>query len=385
MRILHISADYPDPLAPAKTKAIANLLGLVPEIGHRVYALNRVGWRAGIHALGFDDANGSGHRAVAYGAPGRGVFLKTFLDRLADWLCADLGGFAPDAVHAHKLSVEGLVGRTVAARLGVPLVVSLQGDSDLKIVGARRDLRGLYRRIWQEAAAVFPFAPWTAERMAALLGPREGPVHLLPCPAAQEEVVLPPRPAGPVFRTAFHLGSARRKNAAGLIRAIGLAAAREPSIALEIVGGGDAGAFAALSRLAGEVAPGRVRFLGAVPNARIGALFNGACALPLVSHRESYGMVFAEALLAGTPCLIPRGWGIDGYLPDGAVTLAVPAGDPDAIAEGLLRLVREEAAFKARLADLAARGGLTALCRPAIAATYRAGLAAACPGQRSAA
>ena len=381
MRLLHLAADYPDPLVPTKTKAVANLLGLVPGVEHRVYALNRVGWRAGIHGLDFADANGSHHRAVAYGAPGRGIWLKTRLERLADWILDDLGrAFVPDAVHAHKLSVEGIAGWRLARRLGVPLLVSVQGDSDLKILGVRRDLHGLYRQIWQGAAAVFPFAPWTAGRVAAALGPRTGPMSLLPCPAGGAETVLPPRVAGPLFRTAFHLGSAGRKNADGLIRAVGLAAARIPDISLEIIGGGDPAAFAALARLAAEAAPGRVRFLGAVPNDAVGTLLNGACALPLISHRESYGMVFAEALLAGTPCLMPSGWGLDGLWPDGGVTLSVPAGDTAAIAAGLERLVREEAAFKARLAALAEEGGLARLQRPAIGRTYATaleGLAAA--------
>jgi hypothetical protein len=35
MRVLHISADFPDPLVPAKTRAIANLLDLAPEHEHR--------------------------------------------------------------------------------------------------------------------------------------------------------------------------------------------------------------------------------------------------------------------------------------------------------------------------------------------------------------
>jgi hypothetical protein len=87
-----------------------------------------------------------------------------------------------------------------------------------------------------------------------------------------------------------------------------------------------------------------------------------------------------EALLAGCPCLIPQRWGIDGYLEDGEAVLAVPSRDVNAIAEGLVRLARDEAAFKARLARLAETGGLDLFRRDAIAAVYRAGLAEAVPG-----
>jgi glycosyltransferase involved in cell wall biosynthesis len=380
LTILHVSADYPDPLMPRKTRAIANLLALVPEHTHCVYSLNRVGWRAGIQALDFADDAGEVHRAVAYGGPPKGLFLKRYLDRLADWLAEDLfrRGVRPDLVHAHKLSIEGLIGASTAKRLGVPLAISIQGDTDLKIIGARRDLVPLWQKIWQGAAVVFPFAPWASERLTEWLGPRAGPVFLLPCPS-QADGVLRPQITGPIFRSAFHMAMYRRKNAVGLLRAVVLAARRVPEIRLEIMGGGDAAAFAHLAACVERIAPGRVRFLGAVPNTHIQALFNGSCAFALPSHRESFGMVFAEALLAGCPCLIPRGWGIDGYFADGEALLAVRSRDVSEIAEGLVRLAREESSFKARLARLADDGALDRLRRTEITKVYRSALAEAVP------
>lgn len=376
MRILHLSADYPDPLQPAKTRAVANLLPLVPEHEHLVYSLNRVDWRRGIAAIDFADAAGGAHRAVAYGAPPAGLFLERFLNRLADWIVADLArrGLRPDAVHAHKLSVEGLAAARIAEALGAPLVVSVQANSDLKIVGVKRGLRQRYRALWREARVIFPFAPWAGKGLTALLGPREGPVRLLPCPAARAETRLSPTAAGPVFVTAFHFRDWGNKNAEGLIRAVGLAAARVPGIRLRVVGGGDPAAFARLRGLADRHAPGRVIFEGAVPNEQVGALFNAACAFALVSHRESFGMVFSEALLAGAPCLIPAGTAIDGYFPDGEATLSAPSRDTPAIADGLVRLAREEAAFKERLARMQESGALAVMTRERIAETYRDGL-----------
>jgi hypothetical protein len=67
---------------------------------------------------------------------------------------------------------------------------------------------------------------------------------------------------------------------------------------------------------------------------------------------------------------MPAGWGLDGFRPDGEVTLSVPSHDIAAIAGGLVRLAREEAAFKARLAALAAGGGLDGLRREAVGRTY---------------
>lgn len=377
MRILHISADFPDPLVPAKTRAVENLLALVPEHEHRVWSLNRVGWRHGISALGF----GAGHRALTYGAPPRGLRLAGRLADVAAFILedADRAGFRPDLVHAHKLSVEGLAGETVAAALGVPLAISSQGDSDLKILGARPDLRPRWGRIWRGAAVALPFAPWTAEALGRRLGPRLGPTECLPCPTSTADV-LPPRETGPLLRAAFHLGVHRRKNAALLMRAAAAAAREVRDLRLEIVGGGDAEAFATLSETARALDPGRIRLVGPRPHGEMPALFNAAAALAVPSRRESFGMVFVEALMAGCPVLMPRGFAIDGYLEDGLVSLAVPADDPAAVAGGLVRLAREETAFKRRLRALQENGGLALFRDEAIAATYRRALAAAVRG-----
>ena len=58
---------------------------------------------------------------------------------------------------------------------------------------------------------------------------------------------------------------------------------------------------------------------------------------------------------AGTPCLISCGRAIDGHFENDSVMLtADPVGEAE-IARGLVRLVREEDAFNARLAELGGR------------------------------
>ena len=386
MRILHLSADYPDPVQPRKTRAIANLIELVPEHAHRVLSLNRRGgladpgaWAGGVAAAPFEDAAGS-HLAITYRAPPMGILHSRFLERLADRLEAPARAFAPDLVHAHKLTVEGIVGARLAARLGVPLLLTVQGNTDLKIAGARPDLRPLLARIWREAAVVLPFAPWAAEGLGRLLGARGGPVVTLPCPGPGDTLMAPrPTPEGaePVIVSAFDMAHAKNKNAARLIRAAARAREAAPGLRLEILGAGDPGPLAALAE---RVMPGRVAFAGPVPHDEIQRRFNRAAAFALVSHRETFGMVFAEALMAGTPCLYPRGRAIEGYFPAGgpdSVVLAAEPRDEAGIAAALARLVREEAAFKARLAALGASGGLDFLRRPNIAERYRGALATA--------
>lgn len=380
MQILHVLSAYPDPIAP-ETRASANLLALIPEHEHKVYSFKRSGWRPGIRAIDFDDAAGEGHRAIVYGAPPKGLFRAHFLDLLADWIAEDAArrDLRPDLIHAHKLSIDALVGQRLAARMGVPLMVSLQGNSDTLIVRIKRDLRARYREIWNDAAVLFPFAPWALTQLGAMLGARRGPVRMLPCPTPSD-AQMSPRITGPLFRSAFNIVHADSKNAEGLIRAVARAAAEVPDIRLDIIGGGDAPAFARVARLAEAIAPRHVRLLGAVAHDRVQEVFNASCGFALTSHRETYGMVYAEALLAGAPCLFSRDRAIEGYFEEGGVVLSADPRDVAGIADGLVRLAREEGAFKARLARMMETGGLAMLRRDAIAAAYRAGIADATGG-----
>jgi glycosyltransferase involved in cell wall biosynthesis len=158
------------------------------------------------------------------------------------------------------------------------------------------------------------------------------------------------------------------------MRAVARLTPRHRDLTLEIIGGGDAEAFSILSEQAASLAPDNIRLVGPRTHGEVSALFNQASCMALPSHRESFGMVFVEALLAGCPVLGPAGFAIDGYLPDELVGLFVPSRDEAAIAEALDRLLREEAVFKHRLAQLQTSGDLDLFRRTAIATTYASAL-----------
>lgn len=385
MRILHLSADYPDPVSGQKPRAIANLVALgAASEDTQVISLNRRGPLSRFAVTEFDDAAGRGHRAVCYPAAPRGIALRHYLDRLADWAIADCAarGQIPEIIHAHKLSVEGIVGWRMARAWGVPLVLSVQGNTDLKVLRMKPLLRPHLRRVWTEATAALPYAPWAAEGVVRHLGPRTGPTVLLPCPGPADRLMAP-EPGGPRLVSAFHLADHERKNAARLIRAAGMAARLVPGLSLEILGGGDAAVTARLAALARAEAPGVVHLAGPLSHDAVQARFHAAAGFALVSRAESFGMVFAEALLAGTPCLYPRGQAIQGYFEEGGFVLAAAPGDTAGIAAGLVRLVREEATLKARLAAAQAAGALDFLRQERIATAYRATLDAAVAHGRS--
>ena len=73
--------------------------------------------------------------------------------------------------------------------------------------------------------------------------------------------------------------------------------------------------------------------LGRQPPERVKAVLRQSDVFVMPSHRETFGLVYAEAMSQGLPVLYTRGQGFDGHFPDGAVGYAVDDRDPADVAE----------------------------------------------------
>jgi len=382
--IVHVSGDFPDPFDGFKTPVIRDLVELTSDsFRHDVVSINRhtPGARNFLRGLVSGAGRPSLHTneqpfaygtALTYEAPSRGIFHATMLrelgDRLADKL---LSQGRADLLVGHKLSIEGIVVRRAALRLDVPYAICLQGDTDTKILAARPDLRGEFRKIYRDAAMVFPFAPWTQKACEAYLGERRGPVEMLPCPT-DLDVPLPPCSSGEGLLSVFHLKNHRRKNLRGLASAMRCLEAAGQRPRLAIVGGGGAQDLAHCKALTRGVES--IEFEGALDRGEMRRRMNSAKGFVLPSLRESFGLVFIEALFAGLPIIYPEGAAVDGYFDGCSFAIPVNAGDPQAIAAAMDKLVRDEAYLKSDLLDWQNSAHAKRFTRSAIARTFRSGL-----------
>ena len=116
-RILHVSGDFPDTIAPFKTPVIKSFLELTADaFNHRVVSINRASPGAReltLCLLGKPDIVRNEQpfefgTALEYSAPGRGLFHRTMLERLGEHL-AELIKAQDDHVDlivGHKLTIE---------------------------------------------------------------------------------------------------------------------------------------------------------------------------------------------------------------------------------------------------------------------------------------
>jgi glycosyltransferase involved in cell wall biosynthesis len=219
-----------------------------------------------------------------------------------------------------------------------PLVLTVH---DLSFVHRPRDY-GAYERLWHRLARPQRLAQ-RAQRVLAdsdtvraeLLEEWELP------PDRVRTVRLGPGRGAPAERGAggVHGGPANvlavgglepRKQPALLVEAHGLARERGLRAGLAFVGEGP---------LRGKLEEAGATVLGRVGERELDAAYANALCLACVSREEGFGFTPLEAIGAGVPAVVSDLPVFRETLGDAA--LAVPAGDPEALAEALLRLERE--------------------------------------------
>jgi glycosyltransferase involved in cell wall biosynthesis len=146
--------------------------------------------------------------------------------------------------------------------------------------------------------------------------------------------------------------SVRRKNIKRLI--IALSGLKDMDWKLNIIGDGEY-----YNKIVGWTEQYKIRdrinFLGKVNNEDISSYYCGSGAFILPSLMESFGMVYAESLLCGTPILYSRGvLGFEGVFK--GVGAAVDPWSVESIQEGIRDILNENEKYRDNIKQLAESG-----------------------------
>jgi glycosyltransferase involved in cell wall biosynthesis len=171
-----------------------------------------------------------------------------------------------------------------------------------------------------------------------------------PDPAERDRVrrLLHLAPADRLVLNVAHLGA--EKGQSDLIAAAPRIRAAAPDARIAIVGGGEL--RGKLERQAAKAAGGGILFAGFLPPERIAALLAAAAVFVLPSRQEGLGSVLLEAMAAGVPVVAAAAGGIPEIVRDNVTGLLFPPGNPAALAEVVIRLLRDPV-LAARLAAAA--------------------------------
>jgi glycosyltransferase involved in cell wall biosynthesis len=284
-------------------------------------------------------------------------FRLRALDGLSFWLALPvrvarlLRAFRPDAIVCQTAydAAAALLARRLA-RVPARIVVEVHGDwrtsTRLYGSGARHLLAGVGDAVaasaLRRADAVRTVSPFTA-LLVGELGIE--PAGDFPAYMDLEPFTVPPKPL-PDVPVALFVGVLEAyKNVDGLAEAWRLAAPKVPPASLRLVGKGTRSDVAeALVRQHG------VRWDEELTPEGVAAALDEAWVLVLPSRSEGMGRVLVEAFCRGRGVVGTRAGSIPNLVADGVSGLLVEPGDPEALADALVRVLSDRALAE-RLAE----------------------------------
>lgn len=326
MRILQVTPRYPPHTGGVETH-VQELAERMVERGHDVMVVSA---DAGEDVERRETRNGVVVRRFRGFAPG-GAF------HIAPSIARAVRGANPDVVHAHNYHslpvFFAALGRSSDARFVVTAHYHGASADDF-----RDKLLSLYR----------PLGGWAVRKADARIAVSEWERDQLQADFGVEATVIPNGLETELFADAtpeerdnpYLLCVGRLEEYKGVQHAI-RALAELPDYDLLVAGSGDY--RDQLERTAKEAGvESRVEFLGFVADERLPGLYAGADAYLTLSEFESYGMTVAEALAAGTPCVVREAGALVDWA-DREDCVGVEDAAPETVARGVAEAVELDA------------------------------------------
>jgi glycosyltransferase involved in cell wall biosynthesis len=270
-------------------------------------------------------------------------------------------------------------GLPVARFLAKPILMKVGGSGVIPLLAKSRAGRLELRWLRKWAYRVMILNEGMREE-GVRVGFPSGQLHWMPNPVDTDEFAPCGQGRRLELRTRFGLPAAApvvlylgrlapEKSLHCLLDAFALVLGKVPEAVLVLAG--DGGERAALEQQAGDMKlpPERVRFVGLVDPAQVHLWYQAADVYTLVSFSEGFPCALLEAMSSGLAAVVTGIPANRQLIDDGVHGVLVPAGDPEAIAAGLVRLI-EDVPLRARMGQAARRRVLDSYSLDKIADRY---------------
>lgn len=211
----------------------------------------------------------------------------------------------PDLIHAHVTYPAGWIAMKLAQEFDVPYIIKeCMGPFPFKIrkfLDKRGALTKWIRDPLEKAAEVIAMSPQLADSMAAYGLKRP---LVVPYPVDERRFELVPHVKRETFQFFTLCALSPEKGIPDLLRAIPTALSKRPALLFRIGGSGRHEEYANLAQSLGIAHA--VEWLGSVSRADASKYFADCDAFIMLSHLETFGMVYAEAIACGKPVVATR-------------------------------------------------------------------------------
>lgn len=251
--------------------------------------------------------------------------------------------------HRHDLILFDQVGLARSVQFPLPFFCRPRYHIFIHGIELPRATAGSYRRAFEGATVILSNSEATARSFERLFPDLASKVAVTRLCIDPERIALwaglrrPPDDPGrerAVLTTGRMWAEERGKGHDALLESWIEVRRRVPDAQLWVVGEGDD--RPRLTRKAADLqVADSVRFLGYTSDEELGALYSRAAVFALPSKQEGFGLVYAEAMWHGIPCLAAISEAPREVLVEGETGVLVPYGDTNAIATSLIELLSD--------------------------------------------
>jgi glycosyltransferase involved in cell wall biosynthesis len=275
------------------------------------------------------------------------------IKKTADQEEIDLGSFS--LVHSHKLTFEGMIGYKLSKEYNTPLIVTLR-QTDTMVFNNKPGAIKIHKPVIEKCTKILYLIPQILLRMEKIFGKSFFEEHIIPKAVLLPNIVdrkinvMRKDVESGYFVTVLKMEKriVYRKNIKRLLLAFNQL--RNYNIKLSIVG--DGSYRREIEKWVNKLKlDAKVKFIGHVDNDKIDEYYSKAEAFLLPSISESFGLVYAEALLNGTPIMYSKDHlGFDGFF-DG-VGVGVNPKSVESIKDGILKLFNNGSSYRKNINGL---------------------------------
>src|SRR6266566_1622979 len=253
-----------------------------------------------------------------------------------------------DLIHAH----DWVVGRAAVElknRLGLPLISTIHA-TEIGRGGSldgeyRTKVRDIERLLVEQSDGIICCSNYMLDHIQHVLGAVKTKIRVIPngVEASRFNNGRQPQliPAGisKDRKTILYVGRiVREKGIFTLLDAFEKLRKQGKDVSLVLVGEGPLKEDLAKEVLRRKLND-RVKLAGFVDEKKLVSLYNSSDAFVLPSHYEPFGMVALEAMASRIPVVVSDVGGLSEIVEDGITGVKVPAYNPSALAEGILRVL----------------------------------------------
>jgi glycosyltransferase involved in cell wall biosynthesis len=242
----------------------------------------------------------------------------------------------PDMLHAHTLFSDGSLANYYYLKSGTPFIVAIR-STDLDVFLKYKPwLKSYGKQILDHASTIIFISPSLKKRFIQIFGSRY-----------EEKSMIIPNGINPSYLNSgelqkrelhtplelLYVGSfLKRKNVPALIKLIEKTEAR-----LTIVGEGGNDEKKVLRMVRNS---GKVNYLGRIEDqSRLTQIYRQSDIFIMTSKRETFGLVYVEAMSQGLPLVYSKDTGIDDFFEEGAIGYRATPGSISEMKEGINRII----------------------------------------------